>query len=163
VAGTPPAGEELARRERCRSRTLSAYERSRLLALGTDLPQVCQVPTTTARDKKKLLRALLDEVIIAVHKDEYRSHLTQRWRGGALAEFDLDLPRRRVAPVRTDEDTVALVRRLAVPIPMPSLPAFSIGNNAPPLTVIASPPTTLAVCVATGTSLPRAASDAARR
>ena len=32
--------------------------------------------------------------------------------GGALDEIDLDLARRRVAPVRTDEDTVALVRRL---------------------------------------------------
>jgi hypothetical protein len=66
---------------------------------------------------------LIEEVIIAVHKDEHRSHLTLRWRGGALAEIDLDLPRRRFSPVRTDEDTAALVRRLAVPIPTPSLPA----------------------------------------
>ena len=50
-------------------------------------------------------------------EDEYRSHLTLQWRGGALAEIDLDLPRRRAAPVRTDEDTVALVRRLAVHYP----------------------------------------------
>jgi hypothetical protein len=88
-----------------------------LLALGADLREVWQAPTTTARDKKELLRALLEEVIIAVHKDEYRSHPTLRWRGGALAEIDLDLPRRRFAPVRTDEDTVALVRRLAVHYP----------------------------------------------
>jgi predicted DNA-binding transcriptional regulator AlpA len=40
-----------------------------------------------------------------------------RWRGGALDEIELDLARRRVAPVRTDEDTVALVRRLAVHYP----------------------------------------------
>ena len=111
------AKAELARREQRRPRTLSADERSRLLTLGADLRQVWQAPTTTARDKKELLRALLEEVIIAVHKNEYRSHLTLRWRGGALAEIDLDLPRRRVAPVRTDEDTVALVRRLAVHYP----------------------------------------------
>jgi hypothetical protein len=61
--------------------------------------------------------ALLEEVIIAIHKDEYRSHLTLRWRGGALAEIDLDIRRRRAAPARTDEDTVALVRRLAVHYP----------------------------------------------
>jgi predicted DNA-binding transcriptional regulator AlpA len=89
-----------------------------LLALGTDLRNVWQAPTTTARDKKELLRALLEEVIVAVNKDEGRAHLTLRWRGGALAEIDLDLPRRRIAaPVRTDEDTVALVRRLAVHYP----------------------------------------------
>jgi len=111
------AKAELARREQRRPRMLSADERSRLLALGADLRIVWQAPTTTARDKKELLRALLEEVIIAVRKDEHRSHLTLRWRGGALAEIDLDLPRRRFAPVRTDEDTVALVRRLAVHYP----------------------------------------------
>jgi DNA invertase Pin-like site-specific DNA recombinase/sugar-specific transcriptional regulator TrmB len=111
------AKAELARRQQRRPRMLSADERSRLLALGTDLREAWRAPTTTARDKKELLRALLEEVIIAVKKDECRSHLTLRWRGGALAEIDLDLPRRRTAPVRTDEDTVALVRRLAVHYP----------------------------------------------
>jgi len=111
------AKAELARREQQRPRTLSADERRRLLALGADLRDVWQAPTTSARDKKELLRALLEEVIVAVNKDEYRSHLTLRWRGGALAEIDLNLPRRRAATVRTDEDTVALVRRLAVHYP----------------------------------------------
>jgi hypothetical protein len=41
-----------------------------------------------------------------------RAHLTLRWRGGALNDIDLNLSRRR-ATVRTDEHTVALVRRLA--------------------------------------------------
>jgi DNA invertase Pin-like site-specific DNA recombinase/predicted DNA-binding transcriptional regulator AlpA len=111
------AKAELVQREQRHPRTLSADERSRLLALGADLHGVWQAPTTVARDKKEVLRALLEEVIIAVNKDEYHSHLTLRWRGGALGEIDLDLQRRRVAPVRTDEDTVALVRRLAVHYP----------------------------------------------
>ena len=111
------AKAELARREHRRPRTLSTEERGRLLALGTDLREVWLAPTTTARDKKELLRTLLEEVIIAVDKGAYRSHLTLRWRGGALSEIDLDLLRRRTAPVRTDEDTVALVRRLAIHYP----------------------------------------------
>jgi DNA invertase Pin-like site-specific DNA recombinase/predicted DNA-binding transcriptional regulator AlpA len=111
------AKAELTRREQRRPRALSTDERTRLLALGADLGVVWQAPTTTARDKKELLRALLEEVIIAVHKDEGRAHLTLRWRGSALDEIDLDVSRRRVAPVRTDEDTVALVRRLAVHYP----------------------------------------------
>jgi DNA invertase Pin-like site-specific DNA recombinase len=111
------AKAELQRRQQHRPKTLSAGERSRLLALGADLSEVWQAPTTAPRDQKELLRTLLEEVIIAVNKSEYRSHLTLRWRGGALAEIDLDLPRRRAAPVRTDEDTVALVRRLAVHYP----------------------------------------------
>jgi DNA invertase Pin-like site-specific DNA recombinase/predicted DNA-binding transcriptional regulator AlpA len=111
------AKAELAHRERQRPRTLSADERSRLLALGADLIKVWQAPTTSPRDKKELLRTLLEEVILTVHKNESRTHLTLRWRGGALTDLDLDTPRRRPAIVRTDEETIALVRRLAAHYP----------------------------------------------
>jgi DNA invertase Pin-like site-specific DNA recombinase len=107
------AKAELAHREALRPRTLSSDERRRLLALGTDLLKVWQAPTTLPRDKKELLRTVLEEVIISVDKQRRRAHLTLRWRGGALSEIDIDLPPRRSAPIRTDEDTVALVRRLA--------------------------------------------------
>jgi DNA invertase Pin-like site-specific DNA recombinase len=111
------AKAELARREQQRPRTLSADERGRLLALGADLLKVWQAPTTSARDKKELLRTLLEEVIITVHKNEGRTHLTLRWRGGVLTDVDLDTPRYLPRGLRTDEDTVALVRRLAAHYP----------------------------------------------
>ena len=107
----------LAHREQQRPRTLSADERGRLLALGADLIKVWRAPTTSLRDKKELLRTLLEEVIITVHKNESRAHLTLRWRGGALTDIDLDTPRRLPAIVRTDEDTIALARRLAAHYP----------------------------------------------
>ena len=111
------AKAELARREQQRPRTLSADERGRLLALGADLSKVWQAPTTSPRDKKELLRTVLEEVIVTVHKDQGRTHLTLRWRGGALNDLDLDTPRYRPATVRTDEDTIELVRRLAAHYP----------------------------------------------
>jgi DNA invertase Pin-like site-specific DNA recombinase len=104
---------ELARREREQTRVLTNEERDRLLALGPDLTIVWHAATTTARDRKELLRTLLDEVIIKVERDKAAAHLTLRWKGGALNEIDLALPRSRPATVRTDEDTIALVRRLA--------------------------------------------------
>jgi DNA invertase Pin-like site-specific DNA recombinase/predicted DNA-binding transcriptional regulator AlpA len=111
------AKAELACREQLRPRTLSAHERVRLLTLGADLRMAWQAPTTSPRDKKELLRTLLEEVIITVHKDERRAHLMLRWRGGALTDIDLDSPRSRPAIVRTNEDTIVLVRRLAVHYP----------------------------------------------
>src|SRR5260370_5382817 len=107
---------ELARREQQRPRTLSIDERNRLLALGTDLFKVWQAQSTTPRDKKELLRTLLEEVIITLDKEQRLAHLTLRWRGGTLTDIDLTL-QRRPAAVRTDEDTVALVCRLAVHYP----------------------------------------------
>jgi len=107
------AKAELARRERERPRVLSQEEHDRLLALGPDLATVWHAATTTPRDRKELLRALLEEVIIKVERDKAAAHLTLRWKGGALNEIDLALPRSRPATIRTDEDTIALVRRLA--------------------------------------------------
>ena len=107
------ASTELARREQRRPRELSATERKAVLALGADLKRVWDEPTTTPRDQKELLRTLLEEVIVAVHRDQYRAQLTLRWRGGTLTELEVSLPRSRPATVRTDEQTIDLVRRLA--------------------------------------------------
>jgi predicted DNA-binding transcriptional regulator AlpA len=111
------AKADLARREAARPHTISQQERDRLLALGPDLISVWGASTTTPRDRKELLRTLLDEVIIRVDRDAFAADLTLRWKGGALTEIDLALPRSRPATIRTDEDTVALLRRLTVHYP----------------------------------------------
>lgn len=110
---------ELARREQQRPRELSAEERAGIVALGTDLERVWSAPPTTDRDRKELLRTLLEEVIVAVDRDKQQAHahLTLRWRGGLISEIELALPRRKPCPNRTDEQTVELVRRLAVHYP----------------------------------------------
>jgi len=107
------ARAELTRRQQQRPAALTAGEQQALRALGQDLKRVWFAPTTTPRDQKELLRSLVEEVIIAVFRDDYRAHLTLRWRGGRLTELDVHLPRSRPATVRTDEETLALLRRLA--------------------------------------------------
>ncbi|MGH8569399.1 MAG: recombinase zinc beta ribbon domain-containing protein, partial [Gammaproteobacteria bacterium] len=111
------AQAELTRRKQQRPTALTHAERNALLALGRDLQRVWFAPTTTSRDQKELLRALLEEVVIAVYREDYRAHLTLRWRGGRLTERDVSLPRSRPATVRTDEETLTLLRRLAVHYP----------------------------------------------
>jgi DNA invertase Pin-like site-specific DNA recombinase/predicted DNA-binding transcriptional regulator AlpA len=111
------AKAELERREREQPRMISEAERNRLLALGPDLAAVWNAATTTPRDRKELLRTLIEEVTIAVDRDTAAACLTMRWKGGALNEINLALPRSRPATVRTAEDTIALVRRLAVHYP----------------------------------------------
>ncbi len=111
------AQSELERKSQSRPRTLSPEDYQRICALGADLSRVWAAPTTTDRDKKELLRTLIEEVIIAVQRDEFRAHLTLRWKGGMISERDVHLPRLNPARMRTDEDTVELVRRLAVHYP----------------------------------------------
>jgi hypothetical protein len=79
---------------------------------------VWDAPTTTDKDRKQLLRTLLEEVNITARRDDPDPHarLVLRWKGGAITE--LTVPLRRPQPkIRTDDDTVDLVRRLAVHYP----------------------------------------------
>ena len=112
------AEAELARRQTRRPKTLTADERAAVLALGGDLQQVWAAPTTTDKDRKQLLRTLLDEVNITLRRDDPEPHagLVLRWKGGAISE--LTVPLRRPQPkIRTSEDTIDLICRLAVHYP----------------------------------------------
>jgi excisionase family DNA binding protein len=117
LADLEAAKEELARRLAQRPRMLSQQERDRLLVLGADLAAVWDAATTTPRDRKELLRALIEEVILSVDRDKSAAHLILRWKGGALTDVDVPLPRSRPATIRTDEETLDLVRRLAALYP----------------------------------------------
>jgi DNA invertase Pin-like site-specific DNA recombinase len=117
LAALAAAESELASRERRRPRTLTAAERAAIGALGGDVARVWSAPTTTDRDRKELLRTLLEEVIVNVDRDAAQAHLTMRWRGGAISQLDVALPRSHPPKLRTSEDTIALVRRLAAHYP----------------------------------------------
>ncbi len=107
------AEAELHRREQQQPLPIGPEQRQRICALGADLQQVWTAPTTTNRDRKELLRTLLEEVIIVVNRAERRAHLTMRWRGAALTTVELSLPRHQPSGIRTDEDTIELMNRLA--------------------------------------------------
>lgn len=106
------AEAELALREQHRPRTLTAEERKQLLALGADLGRVWSAPSTSDRDRKALLRTLVEEVILDADREKCRASVTIRWQGGAITELAVALPRRQPT-IRTDEDTIELIRRLA--------------------------------------------------
>jgi len=111
------AQDELARREHQRPARLTEDERARIRTLGVDLGRVWEAPKTTDRDRKELLRTLLEEVNIAAQRTESKAHLTLRWRGGLITELEVTLRGKGPSPMRTDEDTIELVRRLAVHYP----------------------------------------------
>ena len=107
------AEAELHRREQQQPRAFGPEQLARVRALGSDLQLVWSAPTTTNRDRKELLRTLLEEVILTVDKSAQTAHLTLRWRGGTITLLDVDLPRRVSSGLRTEEDTIDLIRRLA--------------------------------------------------
>ena len=104
---------ELERRARDRPRQLTDAERAAILALGNDLQRAWNASGTTIRDRKELLRTVLEEVIVTAPRGECRAQLTLRWCGGLFTEAEVERPRKRQATIRTDDDTIDLLRRLA--------------------------------------------------
>jgi DNA invertase Pin-like site-specific DNA recombinase len=108
---------ELRRREQQQPSTISPEPLKRIQMLGSDIRLVWSATTTTDRDRKELLRTLLEEVILNLKRAEGRAHLTLRWRGGAFTTLDVPVPRFKPMGPRTDEDTISLLPRLAALYP----------------------------------------------
>ena len=110
------AEAELARAERRRPAALSADERAAVLALGHNLHGVWDAATTTDKDRKRLLHTLLEQVTVTITTDEgdatRHAGLHIRWKGGSISTLSVSL-RRALPKIRTDEDTVELIRKLA--------------------------------------------------
>lgn len=107
------AEAELARREHKQGFRLTDQQRERIRALGADLTQVWEALTTADRDRKEILRTLLEEVIVSADRAESKAHLTLRWKSQLTSGLEVNLWRCQQAPNRTNEDTLALLRRLA--------------------------------------------------
>jgi len=92
---------------------LTSEELAWVARAGADLRAVFDAPTTTYREQKQLLRAVVAEVVVTVRKDDREADLRIIWEGGATTEFVMTLTKIGGHFRTTDEDTVDLVRRLA--------------------------------------------------
>ena len=108
------AETEFEQRQKQRPEALTPEQRDYIRTLSKDIKLVWQAPTTTYRDKKELLQILLQEVNISIDRTLNTAHLIIRWQTDAVTEIDMDLPKRNSPPIRTEQDTIDLVRRLAV-------------------------------------------------
>jgi DNA invertase Pin-like site-specific DNA recombinase len=71
---------KLAELETRRPEPLTAAERQALARLTRDLPRLWATETTTARDRKELLRTLVSEVVVTVCEDPRRAAVQIIWR-----------------------------------------------------------------------------------
>ena len=100
---------------RDRQKELTPEERDAYLALGEDLQRVWSHESTPPQLRKRLLRAVLVEIIATIKGREI--HLLLHWKGGDHSH--LVVPRNRTGEHRwtTDAETGALIRDLARMLP----------------------------------------------
>lgn len=104
---------QLARKEQEQRFEPTGAQRERIRELGGDLLQVWDASTTTDRDRKELLQCLLEDVTVSLPDGGGNARVVLRWKTGAASELEVQWKIPRVAPIRTAEDTIELVRRLA--------------------------------------------------
>ncbi|HYJ57354.1 MAG TPA: recombinase family protein, partial [Mycobacterium sp.] len=80
---------------------------------GADVRAIFTAASTSHRERKQLLRAVLDEVIVTVDPVARTAALRIIWQGGSTTELDMALTKTGGHFQTTDEETVDLVRRLA--------------------------------------------------
>ena len=114
LAAVGEAEAALAGERARRPGSLTVEELGWLERAGADLRAIFDAPTTTSRERKQLLRAVLVEVSVTVDRAARRAELRLWWEGGASTDVSVDLPRLGAPWRKTEAETVELVRRLAV-------------------------------------------------
>ena len=89
---------------------LSDQDRQYIQALAQDLPRVWKDPRTSARDRKRMLRLLIEDVTLTRDK---MIRIQILWKGGATSCLEQPLPLSAPDLVRTPAETVEQVRALA--------------------------------------------------
>ena len=123
------AQEELNRQRQQQGLELSAEQKSQLLALAKDLPQLWQSPSTSGQDRKRMLRLLIKDITVERQAGERKALLHLRWQGGAVEDLSVDIPLPAPDKVRYPQATVDRVRALALSLTDPQIVAALNQEN----------------------------------
>ena len=105
------AEEEYRRATTADAPALTGEDRARIHALASDLPRVWHDPRTAMRERKRMLRLLVDDVTLV--RERRTIHLHLRWKGGATTSLDRPMPRTAWEARKTPAAIVEKIRALA--------------------------------------------------
>jgi excisionase family DNA binding protein len=86
--------------------------RAELEKLAADLPALWNAPTTSARDRKLLLRTLIADVTVLPEPDRSKVRIGIRWHTGATDELTAGRPVHPGTARRSPDAAIELVQRL---------------------------------------------------
>jgi len=89
--------------------TIDEAQRARIAALATDFPRLWQHPQTPDRERKRMIRLLLEDVTL-IKRDQIIVHV--RFKGGAIKTLTLPLPMSAPQLRKTDPAVIHEIDRL---------------------------------------------------
>jgi hypothetical protein len=90
---------------------LSDGERARVLSLSGDIPALWAAPTTTAADRKEIVRLLVERVAVHVRNDSEYAEVAIHWRGGCTTSHEVARPVRVYEQLRDHGRLVEFIAR----------------------------------------------------
>jgi predicted DNA-binding transcriptional regulator AlpA len=106
---------ELAEAERelaCLLNEPALPSRAQLESLASDFPRLWAAPTTSDKERKRLLRTVIGDVTLFSEPCGLQLRIGIRWRSGACEELVARRPHSAPQARRTPQDAVEIVRRL---------------------------------------------------
>jgi hypothetical protein len=113
LVGLNTAQEELHRARQQQGLELTEEQKTQMRALAEDLPRLWKSPTTSAQDRKRMLRLLLKDITVEKRRAERKALLHIRWQGGAVEDLCLDIPLPAFEKFRYPESMVTRIGTLA--------------------------------------------------
>jgi hypothetical protein len=105
---------ELTNFEQQAMRAVTADQKRQILQLVEDFPRLWEAPTTTSKDRKRILRLLVRDITVVKGPGQRVVSLQVRWQGGETETITVALPPNRADAVRYPEEFVDRIRALAV-------------------------------------------------
>jgi len=102
--------QEACEHQRAQDRkTIDDQQRKAILSLATSFPQLWRDPSTPDRERKRMVRLLLEDVTV-IRADHLTLHI--RFKGGAHRTIQLPLPKRSWEQKQTKQEVVAAIDQL---------------------------------------------------
>jgi DNA invertase Pin-like site-specific DNA recombinase len=92
--------------------TLTSQEREEVWSLSKDLPVLWHSSTTTPADRQRIVRLLLERVVITVQLSSDQVDVALHWAGGFTSQYDLIRPVLRYDQMADYERMVARIEEL---------------------------------------------------
>jgi DNA invertase Pin-like site-specific DNA recombinase len=93
---------------------LSREERERIAALSSNIPALWHAPGTTPRDRKEIIRHLVEKIVVHGKTDTEYVDVTIHWQGGFLSQHEVLRPVRSYEQLRDFDqlmDRITTLRR----------------------------------------------------
>jgi len=88
-------------------------QKSQLLELAQNLPKLWKARTTSAKDRKRILRLIIKDITVEKTIDPKQIVLHIRWQGGAIEDIPVEIPANYPDRIRYKDHIIARVRELS--------------------------------------------------